>query len=115
MSGRITNVNGSRVGLLQCDLSEGETSGTFILSVRPAVNYFLKATPSDLQCEIQSRRTTSGDPFQDIAASPIDLSALTPETPVSYDFRIVVTAVALGDVRRAAFFISAQSAGAVAW
>jgi hypothetical protein len=96
------------------DLSDGEASGVVVLRVLPAVGYSLKASPGDGDIEIQARETGSGDPFVDIAASPIDLSSYTPETPQNFDFR-AVAASPLTDVRRVSMFIGVVSQGAAGW
>lgn len=114
MTSRITDTDGNRIGYVAFDLSDGESSGVMVLSVRPAVGYSLKASPVDPDLQIQARETGSGDPFVDIGASPIDLSSLTPETPVDFDFK-AVAADPLEGVRRAAITISVISQGSVNW
>ena len=86
-----------------------------MLKVRPAIGYSLKAAPADASVQIQARKNGTADAFVDLAASPIDLSALPPEVGVNYDFRAVVIAATLVDVRRLAIFLSVTSAGAVGW
>jgi hypothetical protein len=114
MAERITNTNGKRIGYLNFDLSDGESSGVVVLNVVPAVGYELVASPTDADVEIQARETGSGDPFVDIGASPIDLSAYTPETPVQFDFKAVAAAT-LTDVRRVAIFLAVSSQQAAGW
>lgn len=111
---RITNTNGKRVGYLNYDLSDNETSATIQLRITPADGFSLKASPGDDDVQIQAREASSGDPFTDIAATPIDLSGYTPETPVNFDFRAVANS-ALVDVRRLALFIAVTSNKSAGW
>jgi hypothetical protein len=108
---RITTTTGKRVGYLSFDLSDGEVSSAVVLSIVPAIGYQLQATPTDADYEIQARETGSGDPFQDIGATPIDLSAYTPETPVDFDFRVTAGSP-LVDVRRVSARLEVISKGA---
>lgn len=114
MTQRVLNTSGGRVGYLAVDLSDGETSGVFVLRIVPASGYFLKAVPADADFEIQARETGSGDPFVDIAAAPIDLSSYAAETPVNFDFRVVAGSP-LVDVRRAVASIAIASQEAAGW
>lgn len=111
---RLTTTDGKRIGLLNWDLSDNETSSVVVLRVVPADGFFLKASPADGDVQVQARETGSGDPFVDLAASPIDLSALTPETPVNYDFRAQVQG-SLTDVRRLTAFIGVTTQSAADW
>lgn len=114
MTDRLTNTSGGRIGYWTADLSDNEQSAVVVLRVLPADGFFLKAAPEDDDVQIMARRTSSGDPFVDIAATPIDLSALTPETPTQYDFK-AVAASNLTDVRRVPFFIGVTNQSAASW
>jgi hypothetical protein len=111
---RLLTTTGKRIGYLQYDLSDGETGATIVLRVVPAVGYSLKALPVDSDYQIQARENGSGDPWVDIAATPIDLSGYTPETPVDFDFRVIAGAP-LVDVRRVSVRLEVVSQGAAAW
>lgn len=111
---RLTTTDGKRPGYICWDLSDNEESGVMVLRVTPADGFFLKASPADGDVEIQARETGSGDPFVDIASTPIDLSGLTPETPVNFDFKAVVQG-SLTDVRRLTAFIGVTTQSAADW
>jgi hypothetical protein len=112
--GRITTISGKRVIIPGIDLSDGETSATFQLRITPADGFSLKASPSDVDVQIQARENGSGDPFTDIATSPIDLSGYTPETPVHFDVRAVASG-SLVDIRRLALHIAVTKSAAANW
>lgn len=114
MTDRLTNTSSGRIGYITADLSDNEQSDVIVLRVIPADGFFLKAAPADGDVQLQARKTSSGDPFQDIVASPIDLSSLTPETPQNYDFKIVAAA-SLTDVRRVAMFLGVTNQSAASW
>lgn len=114
MTNRLTTTDGKRVGYVSWDLSDNETSGITVLRVVPADGFFLKSSPADGDVQVQARETGSGDPFVDIAATPIDLSSLTPETPVNFDFKAVVQG-SLTDVRRLVMFVGVTTQSAADW
>lgn len=109
---RLTDTTGARLGYVALDLSDGETSEVFQVRVVPAEDYFLKATPSDPDVEIQARR--GADAFVDIAASPIDLSGLTEDVPVNFDVRAVAGSP-LVDVRRLVISLAVARQNPALW
>ena len=109
---RITDTDGARIGYVAIDLSDGETSATFQVRVLPADGYFLKASPSDADFEIQAR--TGMGAFADIAASPIDLSGFPADVPVTFDVR-AVAADPLVDVRRLVVNLAVVKSTPAAW
>ena len=111
---RITNVNEKPLSLLQFDLSDGESSPVVQVRVVPADKYSLKASPSDADYQVQARENGSGDPFVDIATSPIDLSSYTPETAVLFDVKVVASTPLVGK-RTAVAYLSVGSNGVAGW
>lgn len=111
--GRLTNTNGKRIGYLTFDLSDSETSQTIVLRVIPAAGYILKASPVDVDVEIQARESGVGS-FADIATAPIDLSGYPENVPVDFEFKAIAGSP-LVDVRRVAISLSVSSSGAAAW
>jgi len=111
---RITNVNEKPLSLLQFDLSDGQSSPVVQVRVVPADRYSLKATPVDAAYQVQARESLSGDPFVNIATSPIDLSSYPPETPVNFDVKVVAGSPLVGK-RTAVAYLSVGSNGVAGW
>jgi hypothetical protein len=110
---RITNVNGSRVGYIRFELSDNESSPVWRLNIRPGLplggGYRLTATTDD-DVALFARINGSGDPFVDLAASPIDLSGFPPDEDILFDFKAVAGSPLI-DVRRAALEIQLTNQG----
>jgi hypothetical protein len=112
MANRLTNTDGSRIGLLQFDMSDGEISGTVVLRVLPNTGYRLQADDDD-DLILEARENGSGDPWTDLSTG-IDLSSYPENVPVDFDLRCTA-GNPLTDIRRVALHIAVVSQGAAAW
>lgn len=86
---------------LQMSLTEETESAVLIVRVPCAANQFLKSD-SNPYAQVLARRTGSGSVFQDIAASPIDL---TPYADTLTLFDIKVVALSVEGLKRAALSV----------
>lgn len=110
---RLTDSAGNKIGYLPVDLSDGEETDVFVLTVTPADGFTFLATPSDADVQIQARETGSGDPFVDLSTG-IELSSYTPETSVDFDVKVVADDPLTG-IRRVVIYLAVTNSEAAGW
>lgn len=94
MSENITDINGNPLSSISFPLNESTESAVLVGLVRVAGPGLYLACRSDGgPAVVMARKTGSGDPFVDIAATPIDLTPYDGDTP-AFDFKVVAEAVA---------------------
>jgi hypothetical protein len=84
MGKQVTDTTGAAVTILSLSVPQNADSAVVALLI-PGVSGMSLTADSDPAAQVLARRTGSGDAFQDVADSPIDLTPYAGET-VSFDF-----------------------------
>lgn len=92
MSQQITDATGAPLLYVNLNLNASTDSGVVVGRVPCAAGKWLTASPAQSGASVLARRTGSGDAFQDLATSPIDLTPYDGST-VSFDFKVHSNAI----------------------
>jgi hypothetical protein len=112
--GTIRDSQGRVVGYLPVDLAAGEETIALVFQVTPAVaGEMLKSADNDL-VSVHARLHGSGNPFQNLASDPIDLSSLPLDEPTEFDVKFVAAADITGRQHTRLAFRAAHS-GPAGW
>lgn len=94
----IKDTAGNTITLLNLTLTESVDSAVLVIRVPCTAGLFLTAD-NDARLAVKARENGSGDPFVNIASSPIDL---TPYDGTDQDFDLKVTPAAVTGFERVA-------------
>lgn len=87
MSEQITDAGGSPLMYVNLQLPASTDSVVVVGLVPCSAGRFLTAAPLNSSASVLARRTGSGDAFQNLATSPINLAPYDGET-ISFDFKV---------------------------
>jgi hypothetical protein len=87
MSRAITDTGGAPILYINLQLAANNDSVVVVGRVPCEAGLYLTASPVNASASVKARRTGSGDAFQDLATSPIDLTPYA-GTVVSFDFKV---------------------------
>jgi alpha-D-ribose 1-methylphosphonate 5-triphosphate synthase subunit PhnG len=107
--GSIRDSQGRTIGYLPVDLAAGEETIALVYQVTPAVAGEKLRSASNALVSVHARQHGTGNPFQNLATNPIDLSGLPLNVATQFDVKFVAAGSIAGRQHTRLAFRAASS------